>query len=81
MRLVQFLDRSGARRVAASDDGKALRVLTGVDRRYLAADGGEPLALEADRDDLVRARVLVDRCVLGEAELCDEEVVLVHKRS
>ena len=34
MRLVQFTDRSGARRVAASDDGKTLRVLAGVARTY-----------------------------------------------
>jgi hypothetical protein len=34
LRLVQFTDRSGARRVAASDDGKALRVLAGVTRTY-----------------------------------------------
>lgn len=34
MRLVQFTDRSGARRVAASADGKSLRVLTGVARTY-----------------------------------------------
>ena len=34
LRLVQFTERSGARRVAASDDGKTLRVLTGVARTY-----------------------------------------------
>ena len=34
MRLVQFTDRSGARRVAASEDGKTLRVLAGVTRTY-----------------------------------------------
>jgi len=34
LRLVQFTDRSGARRVAASDDGKTLRVLAGVARTY-----------------------------------------------
>ena len=34
MRLVQFTDRSGGRRVAASDDGKTLRVLNGVARIY-----------------------------------------------
>ncbi len=34
MRLIQFKDRSGARRVAASDDGKTLRVLAGVARTY-----------------------------------------------
>jgi hypothetical protein len=34
LRLVQFTDRSGARRVAASDDGKTLRVLAGVTRTY-----------------------------------------------
>ena len=34
MRLVQFTDRSGARRVAVSDDGKTLRLLTGVTRTY-----------------------------------------------
>ena len=34
MRLVQFTDRSGARRVAASDDGKTLRVLAGVPRVF-----------------------------------------------
>ena len=34
MRLVQFTDRSGARRVAASDDGKTLRVLAGVACTY-----------------------------------------------
>jgi hypothetical protein len=34
LRLVQFTDRSGARRVAASEDGKSLRVLTGVARTY-----------------------------------------------
>lgn len=34
MRLVQFTDRSGTRRVAASDDGKTLRVLVGVTRTY-----------------------------------------------
>jgi hypothetical protein len=34
LRLVQFPDPSGARRVAASDDGKILRVLTGVARTY-----------------------------------------------
>ena len=34
MRLVQFTDRSGARRVAASEDGKTLRLLSGVTRTY-----------------------------------------------
>ena len=34
MRLVQFTDRSGGRRVAVSDDGKTLRVLNGVARIY-----------------------------------------------
>ena len=34
MRLVQFTERSGARRVAASEDGKNLRVLAGVTRVY-----------------------------------------------
>ena len=34
MRLVQFTDRSGARKVAASEDGKNLRVLAGVSRTY-----------------------------------------------
>ena len=34
LRLVQFTDRSGARRVAASEDGKNLRVLAGVTRTY-----------------------------------------------
>jgi hypothetical protein len=34
LRLVQFTDRSGARRVAASEDGKTLRVLAGVARTY-----------------------------------------------
>ncbi len=34
MRLVQFTDSSGARRVAASDDGKTLRVLAGIVRTY-----------------------------------------------
>jgi len=34
LRLVQFTDRSGARRVATSDDGKTLRVLAGVARTY-----------------------------------------------
>jgi len=34
LRLVQFTDRSGGRRVAASDDGKTLRVLNGVARIY-----------------------------------------------
>ena len=34
MRLVQFKDRSGARRVAASEDGRILRVLAGVTRTY-----------------------------------------------
>jgi len=34
LRLVQFTDRSGARRVAVSDDGKTLRLLTGVTRTY-----------------------------------------------
>ena len=34
MRLVQFTDHSGARRVAASDDGKTLRVLAGVACTY-----------------------------------------------
>src|SRR5258706_15793977 len=37
LRLVQFTDRSGARRVAASDDGKTLRVLAGGEgAQYLA---------------------------------------------
>jgi hypothetical protein len=44
LRLVQFTDRSGARRVAASDDGKTLRVLAGVTRTY-------DLALAAARAD------------------------------
>ena len=34
MRLVQFKEHSGARRVAASDDGKTLRVLAGVACTY-----------------------------------------------
>ncbi|MEO8158787.1 MAG: AraD1 family protein [Betaproteobacteria bacterium] len=34
MRLVQFMDRSGARRVAVSEDGKTLRVLSNVTRVY-----------------------------------------------
>jgi hypothetical protein len=34
LRLVQFTDSSGARRVAASDDGKNLRILAGVTRVY-----------------------------------------------
>ncbi|HXF18515.1 MAG TPA: AraD1 family protein [Burkholderiales bacterium] len=51
MRLVQFTDRSGARRVAASEDGKTLRVLTGVTRIYdlalLAARTGSSLETAA----------------------------------
>ncbi|HEX4986373.1 MAG TPA: AraD1 family protein [Burkholderiales bacterium] len=43
MRLVQFTDRSGARRVAASEDGKTLRILNGVARTY-------DLALAAARE-------------------------------
>ncbi|HVY06941.1 MAG TPA: AraD1 family protein [Burkholderiales bacterium] len=43
MRLVQFTDRSGARRVAASEDGKTLRILGGVARTY-------DLALSAARE-------------------------------
>jgi hypothetical protein len=42
LRLVQLTGRDGARRVAASDDGKTLRVLTGVTRTY-------DLALDAAR--------------------------------
>jgi hypothetical protein len=51
LRLVQFTDRAGARRVAASEDGKTLRVLTGVTRMYdlalLAARTGASLEAAA----------------------------------
>jgi len=51
LRLVQFTDRSGARRVAASEDGKTLRVLSGVTRIYdlalLAARTGSTLEATA----------------------------------
>ena len=58
MRLVQFTDRSGARRVAASDDGKTLRVLAGVACTY-------DLALAAARTNtsleaLARTRIGVE---------------------
>ena len=58
MRLVQFTDRSGARRVAASDDGKILRVLAGVACTY-------DLALAAARTNtsleaLARTRIGVE---------------------
>lgn len=43
MRLVQFTDRSDIRRVAASDDGKTLRILDGISRTY-------DLALAAARE-------------------------------
>ena len=47
MRLVQFTDRAGGRRVAASDDGNTLRILAGVTRIYdlalLAARTGSSL--------------------------------------
>jgi hypothetical protein len=55
LRLVQFTDRSGARRVAASEDGKTLRLLGGVTRTY-------DLALAAARantslDSLARTKI------------------------
>ncbi len=51
MRLVQFTDRTGARRVALSDDSDVVKVLDGVDRvRDLALEAsgsGRPLAVLA----------------------------------
>jgi hypothetical protein len=55
LRLVQFTDRTGARRVAASEDGKTLRLLAGVTRTYdlalAAARANTPL------DSLARAKI------------------------
>jgi hypothetical protein len=55
LRLVQFTDRTGARRVAASEDGKTLRLLAGVTRTYdlalAAARANTPL------DSLARTKI------------------------
>ena len=55
-------------------------LLTFAEGDGLAGDRRETLALEADDDRVVLARVLVDRRVLGEAELRDEEVRLADER-
>ncbi len=72
MRLVQFTDRSGARRVAASDDGKTLRVLAGVDCTY-------DLALAAARTNssleaLTRSRIGTE--TVSYDEVIDEKRLL-----
>lgn len=71
MRLVQFKDRSGARRVAASEDGRILRVLAGVTRTYdlaLAAARGnvslESAAKAKIGPETVSYDEVVDECRL-----------------
>ena len=66
MRLIQFTDRSGARRVAASDDGKTLRVLAGVTRTY-------DLAHEAARTNTTLEALAKSR--LGSETLSYDEVI------
>ena len=67
MRLVQFIDRDGSRKVAlASDDGSTLRVLRQVQRLY-------DLALEAGRRKLALSSLAQDR--LGTETVSYDEVV------
>jgi hypothetical protein len=67
MRLVQFVDRDDARKVAAvSDDGSTLRVLRQAQRVY-------DLALEAGRRKLALASLVQDR--LGAEVVSYDEVV------
>ena len=72
MRLVQFKDRDGSRRVAASDDGRTLRVLDGIARTY-------DLALAAAREGVSLQALATRRIGSGTAnfdEVIDEKRLL-----
>ncbi len=71
MRLVQFKDRSGARKVAVvSEDGKTLRVLAGVTRTY-------DLALAAARSKTTLEAAAKDK--LGSETANYDEVIDNHR--
>lgn len=72
MRLVQFTERDGSRRVAASDDGRTLRVLDGIARTY-------DLALAAAREGISLQALATRRIGSGTAnydEVIDEKRLL-----
>jgi len=55
--------------------GRPDDTLTGLKRRRVAGDGREARALEADDDDLMRGRVLVDLSMRIEAQKRERKVV------